>query len=131
MRQTRARSWVPIVAADLAVSRDEFLDENLALLRFDLSSIPTDAVVNLAQLQLYLIAASDPPPASVSINVYRATQSWNASTVTWNTRPALDSTSRGSASIGTTLNRYYAWPITDLVASYVSLQVTNRGFALR
>jgi Zn-dependent metalloprotease len=118
-------------AADLAVSRDEFLDENLALLRFDLSPIPSNATINQAQLELYLIAASDPPPASVSINVYRATQSWSASTVTWNTKPSLDPTLEASASIGTTLGRYYPWPITKLVASYVGLKVQNQGFALR
>jgi hypothetical protein len=118
-------------AADLAVSRDEFLAENLSLVRFDLSAIPTNAVINSAQLDLYLIASSDPPPASVTIEVHRATQAWNAGTVTWNTRPALDPIVQGGASIGTTLSRYYTWSITNLIAAHVSLQAKNQGFALR
>lgn len=117
--------------ADLAVSRDEFLDENLALLRFDLSPIPANAVVNSAQLELYLTATSDPPPATVSIQVYRALQPWDAGTVTWNTRPLLEAPAYGNTPVGTTIGRYYVWPITALVALQVSQTATNRGTALR
>jgi hypothetical protein len=116
-------------AADLVVERSEFLEEGLALLRFDLSAIPSNAIVNSAQLELYLIAASD--PASVTVRIQRATQTWSASSVTWNTRPALSSTTVASAAVGMSLNTSYTWNLTSLVSSFVSGTATNYGFALR
>lgn len=116
-------------AANLVVERSEFLEEGLALLRFDLSAIPPNAIINDAQLELYLIAASD--PASVSVRIQRATQAWSASTVTWNTRPPLSSTTATSAPVGTSLNTSYTWNLTNLVSSFVSGTTTNFGFALR
>ena len=117
-------------AADLVVERNSS-GEGGALLRFDLSGIPSNAVISSAQLGLYLVAASPPSPGTVSIDAYRITQPWDAATVTWNTKPGIDSTVRGTAPIGLALNQYYTWDLTSLVADFVSGAATNYGFGLR
>src|SRR6266508_1543018 len=111
----------------LNVARDEFLQESFALLRFDLSSIPSNAVIGSAKLELHLKSAAG--PASVSVDISRATSSWNASTVTWNTRPALVCCS-GSAAVGTT-STYYPWDILALANGWLHGSFANYGLALR
>jgi hypothetical protein len=63
-------------------------DENAAMLvRFDLSSLPSDAIIDSANFQLYLESSSGLTP--VDLNVYYVRDAWTESTVTWNTMPRV------------------------------------------
>lgn len=64
-------------------------DENAVLLvRFDLSSLPADAIIDSANIQLYLESSSGLDP--VSPGLYLATSTWDESSVTWNTAPTAN-----------------------------------------
>jgi hypothetical protein len=110
------------VAAKVLQQRDAH-----TLLRFDLSSVPANATITSAKLELFLRNTID--STNVSIAVSHATTSWDAGTVTWNSRPGL-SCCAGSLSVGTT-SSYYAWDIPSLVAGWTVGTYPNYGLALR
>ena len=55
------------------------------LVRFDLSSLPSDAIIDSASLQLYLESSGGLNP--VGLALYPVSSPWDESTVTWNTMP--------------------------------------------
>jgi hypothetical protein len=57
------------------------------LISFPLGTIPAGTKIDSADLRLYYDQTFGPGTASQTVNVYQATSSWNASTVTWNTQP--------------------------------------------
>ena len=87
------------------------------LLRFDvLSTVPIDAVINMAHLRLRL-NWSDPVDDDPMGTVLRRTASdWDESTVTWNSEPTWGEI-RASADVGSA-SAWYEWEITDLVADW-------------
>ncbi|MCL4489330.1 MAG: DNRLRE domain-containing protein [Chloroflexi bacterium] len=61
-------------------------ENGAALIRFDISALPSDATIDSAYLQLYLESGTGLNPVDLSLRI--VTSSWNESTVTWNTAPA-------------------------------------------
>ncbi|MCU0316475.1 MAG: DNRLRE domain-containing protein [Fimbriimonadaceae bacterium] len=115
------------------------------LILFDLGSIPSGQIITSATLRLYgspFFASSDPATTSV----YRATNSWIESQVTWNSsstgNPWL---TVGGTFVGTTgvqgANPYATltgnqtegwreWNVTSLVSEWKSGTHSNHGFAI-
>ena len=83
-----------------------------AYLGFDLSSIPSDAVVTSAYFYAYLIRASG--LTSVNINLMRVTTAWNCP-LYWGTQP--DVTGATSANVNNTLGEK-VWTVTSLVQNF-------------
>ena len=54
------------------------------LLQFDLSSIPTNAVVNSARWELFQFQSIPVNDANMDFRAQFMTQSWNQNNVTWN-----------------------------------------------
>ena len=64
-------------------------DENaVVLVRFDLSSLPADAIIDSANIQLYLESSGGLDP--IGLGLYLATSTWDEFTVTWNTAPTAN-----------------------------------------
>ncbi len=59
--------------------------KDVTLVRFDLSSLPADAIIDSNSLELYLESSGGLDP--VGLAVYLVTTPWAESTVTWNTNP--------------------------------------------
>jgi hypothetical protein len=97
-----------------------------ALLRFDLSAIPTGATVQSASFQAYLMQAS-PSPATLDVELKRIDTSWQEGTVIWNT-PLGYTSANNVVGVGTVL-AYYSWDVTGLVQTWVN-GAPNRGLAL-
>lgn len=111
------------------------------LIRFDLSSIPTNAVVNRATLYLYLtFGATNPATASV----YRVRRPWNAATATWNlastgvawgqagchnTSTDRWAVANASAQLLST-GIWYAFDLTTMAADWVQDPAQNNGVLL-
>ena len=89
--------------------------EEAVLVRFDISSLPDNAVIDSARLELYLISSAGPTP--VDVTIFYVTSGWSESTVTWNSVAGLtvDAFTRG-ISVDNTLNAYKS---TYLFASWV------------
>jgi hypothetical protein len=107
------------------------------LLKFDLSSIPSNAVITSATLSLY----SEVPPtngnftdanygANNSMYLQQVTSPWSASTAKWSNQPTVSTTNElsipttSSSALDLNLN------VTNMVASMVNSNA-NYGFMLR
>jgi len=102
---------------------------NTALIRFDLSSLPagaTAAQIGHASLRLYVNRVN----ASGSINLQAVTSTWDESTVTNATLPALGpALSSFSVSIND-VNQYAVLDVTTLVQGWLTTSGSNNGIAL-
>ncbi|MFN8535244.1 MAG: DNRLRE domain-containing protein [Dehalococcoidia bacterium] len=98
-----------------------------ALVRFDLSIIGSDAVVEGAALSLYLASATG--PASLAISATTTLSAWSESTVSWASQPP-----HGPPSAVTTVptaTGWYTWDVRSIVQGWVSGFAPNEGFVLR
>ncbi len=99
-----------------------------ALFRFNLSSLPTNAIVDSASFQAYLASTSS-TPATLSVGVYRITIDWTESGVNWANQPPVTSIDKSNG-VGTT-PQYYDWDVTGLAQAWVENPATNFGLELR
>jgi len=96
------------------------------LVRFDLSSIPSGATIESTTLKLYFFRAWSP---YTTVYAYRITSTWSEGSVTWSTRPGLESTATDSLYISTT--GWKTWSVTADVQDFVSGTKTNYGWQLK
>jgi hypothetical protein len=114
----------------LAVDQTEYYYETRSYIQFNLSLLPSSAVITDARLGLYYVDSYlNSVPAS--IGAYKVTGDWNASTITWNNKPAH---ATSAASIITVpadpTHDFIYWDITDLVKGWFKGSVTNNGLVL-
>ncbi len=117
------------------------IGNNRALLRFDLSSIPSNATITGATLKLNATSNS----AAFNINVYELTQAWdegagNASSdaASWNDRlDGVTWTSSGGtfnsaivATLNTSSTGIHSWNIASLVQAWANASKANNGLIL-
>jgi hypothetical protein len=101
-----------------------------SLIRFNLSSIPAGASVQQAKLYLRLLNSCDIGERTHTATVYRISNSWASSSVTWNSRPSFGE-SYGSASIPSRTWTWYSFDVTNLVRGWVNGSFTNYGLMVR
>jgi hypothetical protein len=104
--------------------------ENLymaSLVYFDISSLPSDAVINWAFLSLYSISAD----AGMLIRIGRlaATPNWSENDVTWNNMPYAE-TPPDFLYSGIAPNSWNNYDVTDFVEGWYTGSYTNNGFQL-
>ncbi len=90
--------------------------EYIVWLKFNLSSVPDGAVVDVATLQLYSYAVSE------TYNVYArfcSNNSWTELTLTHANMPDFNATSMDSEVV-TTSSKWYNWTVTDAVQQSVN-----------
>ncbi len=90
--------------------------ESIVWLKFNLSSVPDGAVVDVATLQLYSYAVSE------TYNVYArfcSNNSWTELTLTHANMPDFNATSMDSEVV-TTSSKWYNWTVTDAVQQSVN-----------
>jgi len=114
------------------------LNDEHALLRFDLSGLPAGARLSSAVLELNLESVGF--SGSGTASVHRVTQGWLAPSATWNQyTPSLPWVSPGgdyettpiaSASVDDTLPGPVQWDITGLVKDWADATVPNEGLLL-
>ena len=99
-----------------------------SLIEFDLSFIPENATIVNAILHIYATGVM----GSNSVKVRRVTESWDESTVTWNTMPSYDSTVVDDTWVSSSYGNYidYNWNVTSNVASFVDGTYDNYGWHL-
>jgi len=89
-----------------------------AYLKFDLSSIPTNARIISATLHAYTYKGAYSVP--VNISVYEVTDdSWTEGTITWNNKP-LEGNLLDKDLIGTEGEHWSVWDVTDFVKNEFS-----------
>jgi len=109
-----------------------------SLLQFELSSIPTNAIVDSAYLELYANEnngngiAGSPMYGTDNVGlVQKITQAWNPTTVTCNNQPT--STNVNEAIIPQSMSTVedYRIDVTTLTQDMISNPISNYGFMLR
>ncbi|MGQ9585404.1 MAG: DNRLRE domain-containing protein [Anaerolineae bacterium] len=110
------------------------------ILRFNLSGIPTHAVVTQATLRLRANEVQDPPDRALTAKVYAVYQPWNELQVTWNARtssanwllPGCDgATDRSQTPMDQVVinapNRFYDFNVTEAAQQWVANPAGNHG----
>ncbi|MBN2390919.1 MAG: DNRLRE domain-containing protein [Anaerolineae bacterium] len=100
-----------------------------ALFRFDLSGLPSNAVIDNANFRAYMNVAPSTPPLSLDVGVYRITESWSETGVVWGNQPAVLSIGKITG-VGMTV-QYYEWEVTGLAQDWLASPATNFGLELR
>lgn len=123
-----------------AWSHSGSLEISRSLIRFDLSSIPTNALVLSANLYLYNNPQSvngfgngqhSQLSGSNAAVINRVLSPWNENTVTWVTQPASDTVNQAFLPANSTPHQDYVVDITAMAASMVANPATNFGFILQ
>jgi len=111
-----------------------------ALLWFNVSSIPANATITSAVLQLYKTGA--PGGGTINVSVYRvnSTSNWNETEVTWNNLTSTttwstaggdyDPTEYDRQAVNNTVGIWHSWNITALVQSWTNGTYPNYGLIL-
>ncbi len=102
------------------------------LVKFDLSSIPSNARISQAWLVMYRRNSSGTLPSPFA-NVYRVAPraNWSQSGVTWNNRP--DWTDPAAQFLNQGANAqytYYTWDVTEIVINWVTNASTYPNYGL-
>ena len=98
--------------------------------KFDLSLIPSTAVILSANLSLSY-AGNESPATSGPVGAYRVTGSWNGS-ITWNTSPSVQINPVATVTVSpVTIGRLLNWSVSSLVQTWVNGSSTNYGLMLR
>jgi hypothetical protein len=129
------RQWAPDTnfggEASLQLAYAGQNEEAVTLVRFDLSSLPPDAVVDSASLRLYLASASGADP--VSIATHAVTQAWNEigdDGVTWHNFPTVAPMGIHT-DIDAEVASYKRWPATSYAQAWIDDPTSNHGVMLR
>jgi hypothetical protein len=101
-----------------------------AYLQFNVSAIPSTAVILQANLGLYYTYESVTATAGPA-GAYGVTSSWDEATITWDDQPSVASTVLDTYSIPAVhTSSFLFWDIKALVRNWVDGSVTNYGVAL-
>ncbi len=96
-----------------------------AILYFEIGAhVPPDAIIDKAELYLYMDSATGDSP--IAIRATQVLSAWSEMSATWNTRPAV-----GTTSVATMVNStagYKTWDVTTMVSAWQS--GTNYGLLL-
>ncbi|MFO7743539.1 MAG: DNRLRE domain-containing protein, partial [Anaerolineae bacterium] len=106
-------------------------EEAVTLVRFDLSGLPSDAIVDSASMRLYLEGAGGADP--VTIAAYAVTSTWEETGeegVTWNTFPTAAWIGI-NADIDGEEGSYKSWQATSFAQSWIDDPASNYGVMLR
>lgn len=102
-----------------------------SLLEFNLSTIPSGAIVTAGTLTLNGNGTNN-SSLSMILNVYRNTQSWTELNVNWNTQPQVITTPVASTTVGTvTTSSVHTFDIKQLISDWVNGVYPNYGVTIR
>jgi len=97
-------------------------DAYQTLIQYDLSSLPANAVIVTATLELYAPISSTP-----NLRAYAALGAWTETGVTWNTKPTYSADYGAQTANGL---GWHKWNVTSLVQQWQAGTRTNYGFLL-
>lgn len=98
------------------------------LIKFDISSVPTNATIYYAYLKLYYYKSKDTNPAGRDLNCFRATSDWNEETVTWNTQPTYASQPTTYATVPSSKGVWMEWDVTSDIFDFLNGGLVNYGW---
>ena len=115
---------------ELVVSQHAAYTQARSYLQFNLSSIPSGAVIIGARLGLWY-SYSDVGSTDASFGVYKVTGEWNASNITWTNQTTYATSAAATATVPAdpTYDFIY-WNIIDLAKGWCNGSIANNGLVL-
>ena len=105
-----------------------------SFIEFNLSSLPANAVISSAKLNLYFNTTASATYQNSGTNalwIQRVTSTWNESIVTWATQPTVSSTNRVGVAASTSATQNYTnIDVTQLLKDIVANSSNSYGFML-
>jgi hypothetical protein len=98
-------------------------------IKFDLSTVPANAVVVDADLKLYHYGG--PGTDDFTIGLYKVTSAWDESTITWNLQPTCSVDAETTSDITIGAITWESWDIDTLVHTWLDGSITNYGVMLK
>src|SRR6056297_3421728 len=114
---------------NLWIGRNWDGDVERTLLEFELSDIPTNAVIISANLELYQNARWG--TQDFNIEAHEITNPWDLETVTWNNPPLFNSTAESTTQVKGGENKWLSWDIKNLTQDWVNGNTSNYGVILK
>jgi hypothetical protein len=100
------------------------------LIKFNLSTIPSNVTILYAALQVYYYNNHDGNPSGHQVNLYRITSDWDEETVTWNTHPSYVTEPSSFAIMPATINDWVFWNLTGDVLMFYNNSTLNYGWRI-
>jgi len=100
------------------------------LIKYNISTLPSNATIQYASLQLYYFHSSDGNPGGHQVNAYKVTSDWDEGTVTWNTQPSNDPEPSSLAIVPSTLNTWVFWNLTGDIQLFYLGGAPNYGWRM-
>jgi PKD repeat protein len=101
-------------------------NESRSLIKFNLSSIPSDAIILSAEMKLTYATTQE----TIGVDIHRLTSSWNENTITWNTTYSWITIPYGTFTTWHTNPCIYV-PLTDAVIDWIENGYNNYGILLK
>lgn len=119
-----------------SVAQSGGLNINRALIDFNLTTIPANATIISAYLNLHALGASGSLPGHSGTNnsayLERVTQNWSENTITWNNQPTSTAVNHVTLNQSTSATQNYLnISVTNLVQDMVNNSSTSFGFKLK
>ncbi|WNR42745.1 CBM96 family carbohydrate-binding protein [Paenibacillus roseipurpureus] len=86
-------------------------------MRFDLATLPNANAITNAKVKIYAKALAG---STVTVNVYEANNTWDETTVTWNTKPSYNPAKLGTITLGETAG-FYEIDLTTFIKTQKSV----------
>ena len=111
---------------------DSSLNKNSrGLVAFDLSSIPSNAIISSAQMSLFLFSTTTPESLR-TYNLFDLDALWDENSVTWSTQPNTFASPVSSASIVTVgVGKLITWDVTSEISKLILNPATNFGWEIQ
>ncbi|RLG81320.1 MAG: hypothetical protein DRO09_02110, partial [Thermoprotei archaeon] len=103
---------------------------NRVFIRFDLSSLPSEATILLANVRLYYYSYYQDNPSGKQTDIHRVLESWDESTITWNNQPSYASVATSSTDMPSSYG-WVEWNVTDDVQGMVDGTYDNYGWCIK
>ncbi len=100
-------------------------------IQFSLNALPSTAVITNAGLSLWYYDHAESSAEDRPLVLYRVTNSWNESEITWNNQPNTSSTVLDTEVVpASPTNSFITWDVTNLIKSWFSGTFPNYGVML-
>jgi len=100
-----------------------------AHLQFDVSILPTDAVIVNADLKLYQYQTIG--TESFVIGLHQVTESWEENMITWNNQPDYLPSPESTITVTIGALTWLSWDITTLLQGWLDGSIANYGVVLK
>lgn len=129
--------WGSYAGANYGDDANMFVSSNsIALIKFPIPNIPEGATLNVPNLYVYYYA--NVSTGNTKIGAYKILNNWNENTVTWNTKPTIDSTIQSNATLyhstdntSSTNKVSIRFTVRNAVEDWLENPSTNYGIAIK